>query len=152
MFKGKQTRTIFNGSGNRAKELLELIHRDVMGPLPTKSFSVAMFLFTFIDDFSRKVFAVPIKHKSDVFTKFVKFKKFVENQCSKSIKTVRSDNGTEYINTNCMRKSKSPEEIWFSSVSSIETAMTMQDYIKTMVMTKTSKLIKSSKCRFKHRR
>ena len=37
------------------------------------------------------------KNKSDVFTKFVEFKKMVENQCNRKIKMLWSDGGTEYM-------------------------------------------------------
>lgn len=60
---GKQTRATFKEPGNRASELLEIIHSDVCGPISTKSFSGARFLLTFIDDFSRKVFVYPMKTK-----------------------------------------------------------------------------------------
>lgn len=99
--KGKQTRKSFKEKGKRAENLLDLIHSDLMGPLNVSSYSGARFLLTFVDDFSRKVFIVPIKRKSDVYDEIVKFKKFVENQCSRKIKAFRSDNGTEYMNKRC---------------------------------------------------
>lgn len=95
---GKQSRAPFNEIGKRAENLLDLIHSDVLGPLKIKSTGGARFLVTFIDDYSRKVFLIPIKQKSDVFSEFVKFKNLVENQCSRKIKVFRSDNGTEYVN------------------------------------------------------
>lgn len=59
--KGKQIRSSFKNTGKRAKTVLELIHSDVMGPINVKSFSGARYILTFVDDCSRKVFAVPIK-------------------------------------------------------------------------------------------
>ena len=50
--------------------MLDLIHTDVMGPINVPSFSGGRYLLTFVDDLSRKVFAVPIKQKSDVFEQF----------------------------------------------------------------------------------
>lgn len=95
--KGKQTRRPHREEGSRATELLELIHTDVVGPLKDASFSGTRYLVTFVDDFSRKLFVHPIRNKSDVFDTFVEFKKMVENQCSKKIKVLRSDNGGEYL-------------------------------------------------------
>lgn len=37
--KGKQSRLQFKDIGNRAKQLLELVHSDVMGPLNQQSYS-----------------------------------------------------------------------------------------------------------------
>ena len=96
--KGKQTRASFKDIGHRAKNVLDLIHSDVVGPLETKSFGGAQYILTFVDDFTRKTFVIPICKKSEVFSEFVNFKKMVENQCSRTIKVLRSDNGTEYIN------------------------------------------------------
>lgn len=95
---GKQSRASFKESENRASDYLQIVHTDVCGPISTKSFSGARFMLTFVDDYSRKVFVFPMRRKSDVFDLFVKFKTFVENQQNKSIKTLRSDNGTEFCN------------------------------------------------------
>lgn len=96
--KGKQTRLPFPKSGHRASELLELIHSDVMGPLEVESYSGARYLLTFIDDYSRKIFAFPIKKKSEVFDQFLKFKNMAEKQTGKKIKMLRTDSGKEYVN------------------------------------------------------
>lgn len=93
---GKQSRLPFPECGNRANNLLDLVHSDVCGPLKCPSLAGAKYFVTFVDDFSRKVFIVPIKQKSQVFSEFKKFKLLVENQCSRKIKIFRSDNGTEY--------------------------------------------------------
>lgn len=98
--KGKQTRTPFKESQTAAKSVLDIVHSDVMGPFQVASFSGSRYILTFVDDYSRKVFVIPIKSKSEVYQEFVKFKTFVENQCSKKIKVFRSDNGTEYVNNN----------------------------------------------------
>lgn len=97
---GKQSRKPFNKTGGkRAKELLELIHTDLCGPIPEKSWSGARYIFTLIDDYSRKIFAYFLKSKSEVFTVFKEFLVLVENQTGKRIKKIRSDNGTEYVNS-----------------------------------------------------
>lgn len=95
---GKQSRAPFKFSGKRANNLLEIIHSDVCGPLKTKSESGAKYFVTFIDDYSRHVTVVPIKEKAQVYAEFVRYKNFVENQCSQKIKIFRTDNGTEFCN------------------------------------------------------
>lgn len=96
--KAKMSRKPFNNIGTRATKILEIVHSDVCGPFSVRSHGHAHYFVSFIDDFTRKVFAYPIKSKSDVFTKFVEFKNYVENQSERKIKILRSDNGTEYIN------------------------------------------------------
>uniref|UniRef100_A0A0A1X768 Retrovirus-related Pol polyprotein from transposon TNT 1-94 n=1 Tax=Zeugodacus cucurbitae TaxID=28588 RepID=A0A0A1X768_ZEUCU len=80
------------------KQILELVHTDVCGPINVKSVGGARYFLTFIDDFSRMIFIYSIKEKSEVFEKFKTFKNMVENQTQKTIKKLRSDNGTEYTN------------------------------------------------------
>lgn len=96
--KGKQARQPFSDSGTRATKLLEIVHSDVCGKMPVRSLGGSNYFVTFIDDFSRKIFIFPIKSKDDVFTIFVEFKNRVENETEHKIKTMRSDNGTEYVN------------------------------------------------------
>lgn len=95
---GKQTRASFKDIGNRAKEILQIIHTDVCGPMSTKSLGGSRYLLTFVDDFSRKVFVYPIKRKEEVFNTFLAFKKLIENQLGSTIKILRSDNGKEFCN------------------------------------------------------
>ncbi|CAF4946395.1 unnamed protein product [Pieris macdunnoughi] len=96
--KGKQTRQPFKHAGTRASALLELVHSDVCGPMEEKSLGGARYYVTFVDDWSRKVFVYFISSKSQVLEKFKDFKLLVENQLNAKIKTLRSDNGKEYVN------------------------------------------------------
>lgn len=97
--RGKQSVKPFNHIGTRAENLLELVHTDVCGPINVKSMGGARFFVTFIDDFSKRVAVFLLKSKSEVFDKFVEYKNRAENELGKKIKTLRSDNGTEFINT-----------------------------------------------------
>ena len=57
----------------------------------------ASYFVTFIDDFSRKVWAYPLKRKDEVFSVFQRFVTLVETQTGKKVKCLRSDNGGEYV-------------------------------------------------------
>ena len=97
--KGKHSVAMFpRHSSSKTTRVLELIHTDVMGPMQTKSKGGARYILTFVDDFSRYVVAYFLKSKSEVAPKFREFKAMIENQCDQKIKTVRSDNGTEFVN------------------------------------------------------
>lgn len=52
----------------------------------------------FKDDATGFRFVYFIKYKSDVFDKFVEFERLVFNKIGRTIKTLRTDNGTEYRN------------------------------------------------------
>jgi len=95
---GKQTRKPFKDVGKRAKELLELLHSDLAGPMPTSSWSGSRYIFSIIDDFSRKIFVYFIKSKSETLKCFKDFAIWAENQTGHRIKTIRTDQGTEYVN------------------------------------------------------
>jgi len=76
---GKQQRLTFQtGEIWRAKDLLELIHTDVCGPMRTPSLHNNMYFILFIDDFSRMTMVYFMKGKSKIYGILKKFKTFVE--------------------------------------------------------------------------
>lgn len=96
---GKQTKLPFpKKSMTRSNEILGLVHTDVCGPIQEASINGSLYFITFIDDYSRKTFIYFMKTKSEAFHKFKIFKAYAENQTSRKIKVLRSDNGGEYVN------------------------------------------------------
>ena len=94
---GRQRRVSFlRGGHDRKKNVLELVHPDVFGYVNIKSLRGALCFVTFIDDESRKVWAYPMKNKSEVFGIFQKFHVVVERETNKLLKFLRTDNGGEY--------------------------------------------------------
>lgn len=83
----------------RAKEVLGLLHSDLCGPMEIESVGGARYLLTFIDDKTRMTFVSFLKTKDEVFRKFVQFKTYIEKQTGKFIKAIRTDRGTEYVNS-----------------------------------------------------
>ncbi|RDX99335.1 hypothetical protein CR513_17622, partial [Mucuna pruriens] len=81
----KHHRATFSLSNNKSLEPFDLIHSDVWGPA-SNSISEAKWFVSFIDDCTR------------VCQIFVDFFRLVKNQFNKSIKRLRSDNGTEFVN------------------------------------------------------
>ena len=82
----------------KTKGVLEWVHSDVMGPMETKSRGGSRFVVTFIDDFLRYIVTHYIENKSEVTDRFIEYKALMENQLSRKIKCIRTDNGTEYVN------------------------------------------------------
>lgn len=93
---GKQHRLPFKHRGTNARELLEIVHTDVCGPMENRSLGGAKYFVTFEDGFSKMAFVYFIKSKDEVFNCFKSFKSMTENQTNHKIKTLRSDNGGEY--------------------------------------------------------
>ena len=91
------TKRPFSGKGLRANQPLELIHSDVCGPMNVKARGGYEYFITFIDDYSRYGYVYLMQHKSDTFEKFKEYRAEVENQLGKTIKTLRSDRGGEYL-------------------------------------------------------
>lgn len=96
---GKLTNTSFSSHSRiSTTQELERIHSDVCGPLHPPSFQKSKFFVTFIDDWSRMLFAYPIRTKDQVSEKINHFINLVHNQKDKRMKKIRTDNGGEYIN------------------------------------------------------
>ncbi|GKC32579.1 retrovirus-related pol polyprotein from transposon TNT 1-94, partial [Tanacetum coccineum] len=94
---GKQTKQSFLvGKSKKAEAILEIIHADVCGPMRTESLSSSKYFLLFIDDFSRMSWVYFLKHKSEVFECFKKFKILVEKQTRKVVKVLRTDHGGEF--------------------------------------------------------
>ena len=73
-----------------------MIHCDVWAPYRNKSSTGAVYFLTIIDDYSRAVWAYLLLEKSEVKAVLQNFFKMTEKQFGKSVKVVRSDNGTEF--------------------------------------------------------
>jgi hypothetical protein len=86
----------YSGSHDRVLNVLQLVHTDVCGPLPT-SIGGSRYYVSFTDDCSRFTHLYFIRQKSEVFEKFKEYKLVVEKQTGKIIKTLHSDGGGEYI-------------------------------------------------------
>jgi hypothetical protein len=72
------------------------VHSDVAGPMRTPSLGGARYFVLFIDDYTRFTAVFTLKHKSEVFERFVEYKAWAENNQAGKIRALRSDNGGEY--------------------------------------------------------
>jgi transposase InsO family protein len=84
-------------SSNRMTQPLELIHSDVCGPMNTDSIGGSKYILTFTDDYTRYVTVNFLKNKSEVYEKFQEYVSMVENFTGLKVKTLRTDNGGEYV-------------------------------------------------------
>ena len=96
---GKHTRLTSRPLDKELGSPLDLVHSDLCGPMPVKSLGGASYFLTFIDDSTRKVWVYLLKNKSDTFDAFKKFLAMVENQSGRKLKTLRTDNGGEYVSS-----------------------------------------------------
>ncbi|SGY91553.1 BQ5605_C038g11679 [Microbotryum silenes-dioicae] len=95
MLSAKGHRLPFPDSDSHASERLGLVHSDVLS-LPERSLTGKRYLVTFLDDYSRKLWAYAIGHKSEVFSVFKTWLAEVELETGATLKVLRTDNGGEY--------------------------------------------------------
>ena len=97
---GKIHRKPFPKAGHeRAREPLELVHSDVCGKLSTPSLGQAEYFVVFIDNSTHYVWIYTMKHKHEVYEKFLDWKALVEKSSGYKVKKLRTDNGGEYVLT-----------------------------------------------------
>eukprot|EP00268_Persea_americana_P046834 TRINITY_DN4845_c0_g1_i1.p1 TRINITY_DN4845_c0_g1~~TRINITY_DN4845_c0_g1_i1.p1 ORF type:complete len:315 (+),score=41.54 TRINITY_DN4845_c0_g1_i1:771-1715(+) len=95
---GKQQRASFPvGKSWRAKVPLGLIHADLCGKMQTESLSRSKYFLLFVDDFSRMSWVYFLREKSEAFSMFQIFKAQFEKQSGCFIKTLRTDQGGEFV-------------------------------------------------------
>ena len=82
------------------KRPLELLHMNIFGPVAYISIGGNKYGFIIVDDFSRFTWVFFLRDKSEVKGIFKKFAKRAQNEFDVKIKRVRSDNRTEFKNTN----------------------------------------------------
>ena len=62
---GKMTMRPFKAKGYRAKEVLDLVHTDLYGPMYTSARRGYKYFITFINDYSRYKYIYLMRHKSE---------------------------------------------------------------------------------------
>jgi hypothetical protein len=83
---GKQTKVTFNTKEHSTTKPLQLIHIDLFGPTRTKTLQGEYYFILFIDYYTRMMWVVFLKKKSEAFDKFKVFKEMVENENNLKIK------------------------------------------------------------------
>lgn len=94
----KSTRVPFpKKSETKSKEILDLVHTDVCGPMQTESMGHKKYFLTIIDDFSKYTVVYFLRHKSEASEKIKHYIAMVQNKFNKKPKVIRSDRGGEYV-------------------------------------------------------
>jgi hypothetical protein len=84
-------------SRNKASKCRELIHFDIWGPTSVHSIHGHRYFLTALDDHSRFTWVILLKSKSEVSSLVVQFVKMIETQFNTLVKTIRTDNGPEFL-------------------------------------------------------
>ena len=77
---GKMTKSSFKRKTYTSKEVLELVHTDLCGPIEVQSYKGDKFIMLFVDDYSRMMIFMFLKQRSDAFQMFKWYLERVEKE------------------------------------------------------------------------
>ncbi|GLI60516.1 hypothetical protein VaNZ11_002522 [Volvox africanus] len=95
---GKQTRQPHPSTGNVTSKRLDLVHMDLCGPLPVKSWNNAKYWVTFYDDCTKFSEVRCITDKTVVPETVKEVIKLWERQTGDKVRRIHTDRGLEYVN------------------------------------------------------
>lgn len=93
----KQTRLPFSLSSISTHAPFVLLHCDIWGPYKIPTHSGARFFLTIVDDFSRCTWVFLMSKKSETQNLLQSFITFAHTQFHTTVKTIRVDNGSEFL-------------------------------------------------------
>ena len=96
--KGKMSQYRNRRADARATKPLELVHSDLSGPITPLSRENSRYVISFVDDFSGYISLYFLKNKSDAANATEKF--LADVSPIGMVKTIRTDNGGEYVGSN----------------------------------------------------
>ena len=83
---GKMTKSSFKSKTYTSKEILELVHTDLCGPIKVQSYKGDKYIMLLVHDYSRMMTVMFLKQKYDTFQMFKWYVARVEKEIGKSLK------------------------------------------------------------------
>ncbi|KAJ9557079.1 hypothetical protein OSB04_011693 [Centaurea solstitialis] len=98
--KGKQTRASFKSKQvSTISSPLHLLHMDLFGPVNTQSIGGKRYTLVIVDEYSRYTWVFFLKSKSDASQEIINFILQMEKYNQITVRSLRSDHGTEFKNS-----------------------------------------------------
>ncbi|KAJ9557130.1 hypothetical protein OSB04_011744 [Centaurea solstitialis] len=98
--KGKQTRASFKSKQiSSSSSPLQLIHMDLFGPVNVQSIAGKIYTLVIVDEYSRYTWVFFLRSKSDAPEEIILFVRKMEKLNNLSVRSIRSDHGTEFKNS-----------------------------------------------------
>ena len=94
---GKMAKTPYSDSTIRSKQCFDLIHMDLTGPVEVFSVQKHQYVLVLVDDFSHYAWVYFLRLKSFAEERIMRWMAYVERQFECKVKTLRSDNGGEFL-------------------------------------------------------
>ena len=86
----------FPSSNPRASRIFELVHVDIWGAYKCATYNGHKYFLTIVDDYSRATWIHLTSTKSNALPLLQSFIAYVEIQFDLLVKTIRTDNGSEF--------------------------------------------------------
>src|SRR4051812_5725298 len=93
----KQCKLSFPLSTSNTSNCFDIVHMDIWGPIAIPSLDGFQYFLTIVDDYSRYTWTLLMHNKSETRLHIKNFISYCNTQFHSKIKTIRSDNGTEFI-------------------------------------------------------
>lgn len=106
----------FPDSTTNSLSPFDLLHLDLWRLYKNVSISGDSFVLTIVGDFARCTWTYLLHSKIQLFPTIVNFVVYVKNHCNTCPKTIRTDNGTEFVNSSCASFLASHEIIYQRSL------------------------------------
>ncbi|GJV81528.1 retrovirus-related pol polyprotein from transposon TNT 1-94 [Tanacetum coccineum] len=83
---------------NTNLEVLNTLHMDLCGPMRVQTINGKKYILVIVDDYSRFTWVKFLRSKDETPTVVIKFMKQIQIGLNKTVRYVRTDNGTEFVN------------------------------------------------------
>ena len=93
---GKMTKSSFKSKSFTSKEILELVHTDLCGPMEVQSYKGDRYIMLLVDDYSRMMTVMFLRQKSDALQMFKWYLERFEKEIDKNMKYLISNRGGEF--------------------------------------------------------
>ncbi|KAJ9557467.1 hypothetical protein OSB04_012081 [Centaurea solstitialis] len=98
--KGKQTRASFKSKQiSSISSPLQLLHMDLFGPVNVQSIGGKKYTLVIVDEYSRYTWVFFLRSKNDAPEEIILFVRKMEKLNNLSVRSIRSDHGTEFKNS-----------------------------------------------------
>lgn len=127
-------------SHRRATSRLELVHSDLL-EMPVRSHGGAKYVITFLDDYSRYLWIALLSRKSEAWSAFEEWRTKIERQTGAKVKTLRSDQGGEYLSHQLQDKLKALGIEWDPSTAYTPQENSRAEAVNETITTRTRAIL-----------